>query len=48
MPGDRTLTEAAELIREHRGDLDDDGPWWDTRDRDTAISILLTARTTTS
>lgn len=43
---DQVLTEAAELIREHRGDLDDDGPWWDTRDRDTAAGLLLAARTT--
>ena len=42
------LTEAAELIREHRGELDDDGPWWDTRDRDTATAVLLAARTPTS
>jgi hypothetical protein len=45
---DQVLTEAAELIREHRGDLDDDGPWWDTRDRDTAAALLLAARTTTA
>jgi hypothetical protein len=44
----RVLTDAAELIRQHRGDLDDDNPWWDTRDRDTAIAVLLTARTNTT
>jgi hypothetical protein len=44
----QALTEGAELIRAHRGDLDDDAPWWDTRDRDTAMRLLLAARTTTA
>jgi hypothetical protein len=42
----QALTEGAELIHAHRGDLDDDAPWWDTRDRDTAVRLLLAARTT--
>lgn len=42
---DQVLTEAAELIRQHRGDLDDDLPWFDTRDRDAAAELLLAART---
>lgn len=42
---DRILTEAAALIREHRGDMDDDVPWFDTRDRDHAAALLLAART---
>lgn len=40
-----TLTEGAELIREHRGDLDADAPWWDTRDQACAAALLLAART---
>lgn len=43
---DQVLTEAAELLRAHRGDLSDDSPWWDTRDRDTAANLLLAARAT--
>ncbi|MDH6141119.1 hypothetical protein P3T35_003132 [Kitasatospora sp. GP30] len=45
---DQVLTEAAELLRQHRGDLCDGYPWWDTRDRDTAIAVLLAARAATA